>query len=1115
MRCAKCGAESATGRKFCAVCGSPLSRRCPACDAENASSSAFCEDCGAALGTPASTTSAQQSEASSERAADALAANSLEGERKIVTVLFADLKGSTTLMEELDPEAAHAIVAPLLRIMSDAVQRYEGYVARTTGDGIFALFGAPIAYEDHPQRALYAALEMQQKLRAFGDQRRTLDQRSLDARVGVHTGEVVAYAATTGAKVEYRLVGHTANLAARLEPVAPVGSIATSEYTRNLCEGYFEFRALGPMTVKGLSAPIEVYEVPGPGPLRTHFQMALQRGLTKFIGRQRELEQMGLARERAMGGSGQIVAVMAEAGTGKSRLFHEFKATIPPSCKVLEAYSVSHGKASPWLPVLELLRGYFSIADADDAASRREKVRNALTALSPALADALPYLFGLLGIVDGPDPIAQMDPTIKGQRTLDAIKRIVLRESLQQPVIVIFEDLHWIDAHTQALLDQLADGLARTRVLLLVNYRPEYRHEWTNKSYYTQLRLDPLDSADGAAMLTTLLGDSVELNPLKRLISERTGGNPFFIEEIVQALFDEGALTRNGAVKVTRSLSQLRLPPTVQGMLAARIDRLPPEQKDLLQTLAVIGRESSRRLLTQVAGQSNTHLARMVADLQVGEFIYEQPAATDIEYVFKHALTQEVAYNSILIERRKQLHEHTGQALESLFADQLDDHLSQLAHHYSHSNDADKAIEYLGRAGQQAMQRSAHQDAIGNLTAAIDLVQRLPESPERDQRELMLQLPLSQALQVVRGFSSEEVNHAFTRARDLCGRLGDPPELFDVLFGIVSVHLLRGERREAERLAKQLLAKTEDAHDSSQLVGGHASVGAILFEFGQYLPVRKHLETAILFYERGRQKGLSRDYRLISALSYLGLTLNILGYADQARERGEQAVVLGREFGPFTLAFAMHFRSFVLGDRREAQAAQNMAERVIELSTEHGFAFWLAQATSVRGEALAEQGRFEEGIVEMMGGLAAMRAIGFEANRPIHLAKLAKAYGAAGRLDEALRTLQEATAIAREMEERKFDSVRFHVKGELLLKRSAAPAAEAQLCFERAIEVARLQGAKWFELRATISLSRLLAQQGNRDEARAMLADIYNWFTEGFDTADLIDAKALLDELRA
>src|SRR5713226_3319206 len=395
MHCTKCGTESTTGRKFCAACGSPLAIHCPNCDAVNAPSCLFCEDCGVALDSHAAS-AAKRSAAASAIVANRAAPEGQdesptpEGERRIVTALFTDLKGSTALMEDLDPEAAHAIVAPLLHIMTEAVQRYEGYVARTTGDGIFALFGAPTAYEDHPQRALYAALEMQRELRTEGQRRNAKGLRALDARVGVHTGEVVAYAVETSGRVEYRLVGHAANLASRLESLAPLGSIVTSDYTQSLCEGYFELRRLGPTTVKGLSASIAVYEVVGLGHLRTRFQLAMQRGLTKFVGREHEQAQLRRALEMAIGGSGQIVAVMAEAGTGKSRLLYEFRRTIPAECRVLEAYSVSHGKASPWLPVLELLRGYFGIADTDDAAARRDKLRNTLAALDPALEGALP-----------------------------------------------------------------------------------------------------------------------------------------------------------------------------------------------------------------------------------------------------------------------------------------------------------------------------------------------------------------------------------------------------------------------------------------------------------------------------------------------------------------------------------------------------------------------------------------------------------------------------------------------------------------------------------------------------------------------------------------------------
>jgi class 3 adenylate cyclase len=707
MRCSRCGTKNRADRRFCSHCGERMVFTCSSCGAPNESGERFCGDCGASLGIDATPDTSNQPSEPGIR----LAPNQLDvpGERKTVTALFADLKGSTELIRDLDPERARAIVDPALKIMVDAVRQYDGYVVQTTGDGIFALFGAPLAHEDHPQRALYAALKMQQDLRQFADRLASSDGDRLkpvlrDARVGVNSGEVVMRTVETGGRVEYTPVGYVANLAARLQTVAPAGGIAISVETCRLVEGYFELGSLGPTAIKGLAEPVNIYEVIGPGPLRTHFQLSARRGLTKFVGREEELAQLKRAFELARSGRGQIAAIVAEAGAGKSRLFYEFRATLPAECKLLEAYSVSHGKASAWLPVLELLRGYFGIQDADDAVARREKLSWVVGTLDPALSDTLPYLFALLGIQDTPDSLAQMDPQIKRRRTLDAIKRIALRESLKQSAVIIFEDLHWIDTETQALLDILADSIANARVLLLVNYRPEYRHQWGDKSYYSQLRLEALDGRSIGEMLTTLLGQSNELDPLKRLIMERTEGNPFFIEEMVQALFDEGTLVRNGAVKVTHPLSQLGLPPTVQGILASRIDRLSGEHKQLLQNLAVIGRESPLRLIEQVASIAEPRLERMLADLQAGEFIYEEPADTDVEYTFKHALTQEVAYNSLLIEHRKLLHERAGQALESMFARQLDAHVSELARHYASSGNISKAVEYLGRSGQQAVQ---------------------------------------------------------------------------------------------------------------------------------------------------------------------------------------------------------------------------------------------------------------------------------------------------------------------------------------------------------------------------------------------------------------------------
>jgi class 3 adenylate cyclase len=530
MLCSKCRNENLADAVFCAECGAKLELLCPSCAVANPPGSKFCRKCGVRLiggAAPARGAESAPSNASVAITVPTEPESIPEGERKTVTALFADIKGSTELMEDLDPEEARAIIDPALKLMIDAVHRYEGYVVQSTGDGIFALFGAPVAHEDHPQRALYSALRMQEELKRYSDRIREEGRLPLQARVGVNTGEVVVRSITTGAgQVEYTPIGHTSNLASRIQMLAPIGSIAATEQVKKLCEGYFILKSLGPTKVKGISEPVNVYEVTGLGPLRTRLQRSAGRGLTKFVGRAREMDMLRHAADQARSGHGQIVAAMAEAGVGKSRLFFEFKAISESGWVVLETFSVSHGKASAYLPVIDLLRNYFRIASEDDERTRREKVNGKVLTLDRALEDTIPYLFSLLGIVEGDDPLAQMDGQIKKRRTLEAIKRILLRESLNQPLMVIFEDLHWIDGETQALLNQLADSIGTAKILLLVNYRPEYSHQWNNKSYYIQLRLDPLAKESAEEMLSALLGDAVELAPLKRLISSHRGALP-------------------------------------------------------------------------------------------------------------------------------------------------------------------------------------------------------------------------------------------------------------------------------------------------------------------------------------------------------------------------------------------------------------------------------------------------------------------------------------------------------------------------------------------------------------------------------------------------------------
>ena len=1057
-----------------------------------------------------------------------------DGERKTITALFADLKGSTALIEGLDPEDARAIIDPALQLMMDAVHRYDGYVAQALGDGIFALFGAPIAHEDHPQRALYAALRMQEEMRGYGDQVRLKHGIPLQMRVGINTGEVVVRSIRKDdLHTDYVPVGHSTNLAARMEQMANPGSIVISEYTRKLTEGYFELKALGAAEIKGVEEPLNVYEVTGAGPLRTRLQVSARRGLSRFVGRHAELDQLQQVLAHAKSGRGQIVGVMGEPGLGKSRLFHEFKLTSQNGCLVLEAFAVSHGKASPYLPLIELLKTYLDITPEDDERKRREKVTGKMLALDRSLEDSLPYLFSLLDIEDPSSSLQQMDAQIRRRRTFDALKKLFLRESLNQPLLLIFEDLHWIDTETQGFLDMLSESVASAQLLLLGNYRPEYRHEWGTKTYYTQLRLAPLGTAEAAELLTFLLGSDASLKALKALILEKTEGTPFFMEEVVQTLEEEGGLSgERGHYRLETAPTELQISPTVQGVLAARIDRLTPAEKGLLQQLSVIGRQFPLSLIKHVVSQSEAELYRVLSALQAKEFLYEQPAFPEVEYLFKHALTQEVAYGTVLQERRKVLHERTGHAMEALYTEKLDDHYSELAHHYSQSENTEKAVEYLHFAGQQAVQRSAHGDAITHLSRATDLLKTLPDTPTRAQQELSLQLALGVPLQSTRGWSAPEVGRVYGRARELCRGGGDAAQVIPILWGLTLFHLIRGELKSADEIAEQCHSTARGAAEATLPLAAHYAKGLVVFSLGEWEPARAHCEHGLALYDPQLHVSLVSLYTDepgTGCQGLLALVLSSLGYLDQGLQHSRAALAMARQLAhPFSLNTALIFALWVCQYRRDWPALGELAAAALAGAEEHGFAYRIMWSTVWRGRALAEQEQEGKGIAQIREALAALRTTGAEWMRPYGLALLAEAYGKADQTESALSVLAEAVDIVSKTGERFYEAELFRLTGALTLQNAERgvhraetraqsltpnPHAEAESCFQKAREVARQQNAKLFELRAATSLARLWQGQGKTTEARELLAPVYNWFTEGFDTADLKDAKVLLEEL--
>jgi class 3 adenylate cyclase/tetratricopeptide (TPR) repeat protein len=682
------------------------------------------------------------------------ARRTLEGERKQVSVFFADIKDSTRLIEGLDPEAAQRLLDPAIHIMMHAVHRFEGTVNQVLGDGIMALFGAPIAHEDHALRACYAALALQSAIRPYAEEVRRTHGMLLQLRVGLNSGEVVVRAIGNDLHMDYSAVGQNTHLAARMEQLAAPGSILLTAATLRLVEGLVRVNALGPVPVKGLMDPVEVFELVGASALRWRFQAAAARGLTRFVGRQTELEVLRQTLTQAGAGHGQVMAMVGEAGVGKSRLLYEFTHSHHTlGWLILESASVSYGKATAYFPVVHLLKHYCHIDDSDEPRTVQAKVTGQVLTLDAALQETIPALLSLLDVLPEDSPFLRLDPPQRRRHTLGALKRLLLRESQTQPVLLVCEDLHWIDSETQTLLDTLVDSLPTVRLLLLVNYRPEYQHSWGSKTYYAQLRLDPLPPASAEDFLQALLGDDASLTSLKQLLIARTQGNPFFLEESARTLVESGVLVgESGAYRLATAPPTIQVPATVQAVLAARIDRLPPEDKHLLQTAAVIGTEVPCALLQAIAELPEADLHRGLAHLQAAEFLYETGLFPELVYTFKHALTHEVAYGGLLLERRRALHARIVEALEALTGDQGSEQVERLAYHALRSEMWDKALTYCRQAGEKALAQSAYYEAVGYFEQALNALPHLLETRDTREQAIDLRLALRTALVPSGGF---------------------------------------------------------------------------------------------------------------------------------------------------------------------------------------------------------------------------------------------------------------------------------------------------------------------------------------------------------------------------
>ena len=928
----------------------------------------------------------------------------LEGERKQVTVLFADLKDSTRLIEGLDPEAARQLLDPALHLMMDAVHRYEGTVNQVLGDGIMALFGAPIAHEDHALRACYAALAMQAALRRYGDEVRRTQGLTLHTRVGLNSGEVVVRTISNDLHMDYSAVGQTTHLAARMEQLATPGTILLTTATLRLVEGLVRVNPLGPTPVKGLTEPVEAYELLGASALRRRLQAAAARGLTRFVGRQHELDTLSQTLEQARAGHGQVVALVGEAGVGKSRLVYEVvHSHRTQGWLVLESASVSYGKATAYFPVIDLLKRYAHVEDGDDTRTVRAKVTGQVLTLDAALQEALPALLGLLDALPEDSPFLTLDPPQRRQRTLDALKRLLLRESQEQALLLVFEDLHWIDTETQALLDSLVESLPTVRLLLLVNYRPEYQHGWGSKTYYTQVRLDPLPPASADELLQALLGDDPSLESLKRLLIERTEGNPFFLEESVRALVETGVLVGvPGAYRLAQALPAIQVPATVQAVLAARIDRLPPEEKRLLQTAAVIGTEVPFALLQAIAELPEEALYHGLAHLQAAEFLYETRLFPERDFTFKHALTHEVAYSGLLQERRHTLHARIVEALEALARDRLSEQVERLAHHALRGEVWDKALAYCRQAGEKALAQSANREAAGHFEQALSALPHLPDRRDTREQAIDLRLALRTALRPLGDFG--RILAALREAEALAVALDDHRRLGQVSLSLVIHFRIMGAHDQAIAAGQRAL----DLATASGDVVLHALVnlrfGQVYFFQDDYRRAIDYLRQAVAFFDGPRRRERFGFPNLPAVLSraFLAWCHAELGTFAEGRALGEEGLQIAEAVAhPGSLmqaSWGIGLLSLRQGDLRRALP---LLERAVGICHEADLPAYFPGIAAALGAAYTVAGRVADAVPLLTQAIEQTIAKEMVEDQVLCSLSLGEAQMLAGRLEEA------------------------------------------------------------------------------------------------------------------
>ena len=1091
MQCLQCHADNQPHAKFCAECGASMAPSCRRCASPLPPTARFCPECAEPTGARPTEGSrfASPHAYTPRHLADRMLSmrESLEGERKQVTVLFADMKSSLELLADRDPEEARQILDPILESLMEAVHHYEGTVNQVLGDGIMALFGAPLAHEDHALRACYAALRMQDSVRRYvaGVAGLAVPVR---IRVGINSGEVVVRAIGGDLHMDYSAVGQTTHLAARMEQLAQPGGTLLTRETLQLVQGHVIVQPTGPLLVKGLADPLEAFELIGPGQARSRLQAAAMRGLTRFVGRGTELAMLRRTTERAGAGHGQIVCVIGEPGVGKSRLVHEFIHThLPPPWRVIEAATVSYGRATPYLPIVALLRDYFQIEEGDDDVKVLDKVGSRIRGLDDALASGLPVVLSLLDAPVADDAWDALDPTQRRRRTLEFLRRLFLRESQAQPLCLVLEDLHWIDSESQSLLDRLIESLPTARILCLVSSRPEFEHDWTSKSYYTQISLEPLAPGLAQALLDTLLGGDPALDALRAQLIERTEGNPFFLEESVWHLVETGALAgERGAYRPARPVRDAQVPATIHAVLAARIDRLPALEKRLLQAAAVIGKDVPLLLLAAVSDLSEDQLRLTLRRLQAAELLYEVPRFPAPEYTFKHALTFEVAAASLLRERRRALDARIVETLEALGAEPRADQVERLAHHALRGEVWDKALTYCRQAGARAFARSAHRAAVEWFERALAALTHLPETPHSVGAAIDLRLDLRSSLSPLAEFA--RMQDHLQEAERLAEAAGDRRRQGLVAAFLTNFYTVMLELRRAVEYGQRAVAIAAQVSDVEAQVLAHTFLGLARYGQGDY---RAAVELArrnviVLRGDLVRERFGMAVLPAVYSRTVLVWSLAELGEFDDALAVGhENARIAEAAEHPYSIVFSR----FGLGALHLRQG--DLPRAVAEL--ESGLA--LCRSADIRApllnvitplcSAYAQSGRIADARTLVDEAVAMAVAMGDPLGHWLRTGVLAEIHLADGRAAEALPLARRAAELTRYVKSRGSEAWALRLLGDAEASQPLPLAEDAQATYRQALARALELEMRPLQARCHLGLGTLAQRLGHDREAQA------------------------------